>query len=67
MTITDEMVELAQNTWRFAKKEHMRAAIEAVAPLLVAQGMREAADICFEIDLDCRNAILACAQELDPK
>jgi len=37
MTITDEMVEIAQNTWRFAQKNHMRAALEAVAPMIIAE------------------------------
>jgi len=57
----------------------MRAALEAVAPALIAQGMREAATVVLtlppkgepewaynQINRAC-DAILARAQELDPK
>ena len=54
-----------------------RAGLEAAAPSLIAQGMREAADICEQLEfpgrtpdwtagtLDCSNAILARAAEIE--
>ena len=66
--VTDEMVKIAQQTWRFAGKDHMRAAIEAIAPMLIAQGMREAAEISANEEVHwIAEEILARAQELDPK
>jgi hypothetical protein len=43
--ITDEMVEKAYNIWlsHVDAKKSLRAALEAVEPMLIAQGMREAA------------------------
>jgi len=49
-------------------KEHTRLALNAIAPRLRAEGMREAAEVMNNVPL--RNgyaAILARAQELDPK
>jgi len=52
--ITDEMVEKAKTTFtRCAEKQAewdiaVRAALEAVAPMLIAQGMREALDCCLD-------------------
>jgi hypothetical protein len=75
--ITDEMVEKAEaaasDLWTYATEEPsgtdaMRAALEAVAPLLIAQGLREAADLLVEDYYPAgRRRILARAQELDPK
>ena len=73
MTITDEMVGIAENAYDNAIDETheachapaIRAALEAVAPMLIAQGMREAADIVqrgYPV-----KELLARAQELDPK
>ena len=58
----------------------MRAALEAVAPMLIAQGVREAAELIEGLYLNSRGRILdadtfdvcidalnARAQELDPK
>ncbi|RPJ17048.1 MAG: hypothetical protein EHM33_33325 [Chloroflexi bacterium] len=68
--ITDEMVEkaleAAEDAYPESKRSDMRAALEAVAPLLIAQGLREAAEIATE-EFDPWRFILARAQELDPK
>ncbi|RPJ29577.1 MAG: hypothetical protein EHM33_00485 [Chloroflexi bacterium] len=84
--ITDEMVEkaleAAEDAYPESKRSDMRAALEAVAPLLIAQGMREAASVardkasylnnmgwqsqCDSV-VDTMYTILARAQELDPK
>jgi hypothetical protein len=55
---------LVQNT--YSPSISMRAALEAVAPQLIAQGMREAAQLCIWAPMTERH-ILARAQELDPK
>jgi len=97
MTITDEMVEKVAKTFsnnempcdwlemtdegRRSFLEPARAALEAVAPMLIAQGMREAAEmlpggvLAYFDGIEVKNrhcnpdaeAILARAQELDPK
>jgi hypothetical protein len=81
--ITDEMVEIAFTAYWQSGVDEMRhairAALEAVAPMLIAQGMREAATIVLtlppkgepefahhQINRAC-DAILDRAQELDPK
>jgi len=51
MTITDEMVTKACDGYEISSEDkfhriNMRAALEAVAPMLIAQGMREAAAMC---------------------
>jgi hypothetical protein len=76
MTITDEIVKKAEDAYdSFGDPEapacdppSMRAALEAVAPMLIAQGMREAADVCDANWIDeeyAKRRILARAQELD--
>jgi hypothetical protein len=86
MTISSEAVGLALSA--FYDKglppdaqitERLRAALEAVAPMLIAQGLREAATVVLtlppkggpefayhQINRAC-DAILARAQELDPQ
>jgi hypothetical protein len=81
------MVEKALNVWgdrmyhERETKDCMRAALEAVAPQLIAQGMREAAlllhggELAYFIDGKIENlhsnldavVILNRAQELDPQ
>jgi len=62
--ITDEMVEKAlEAAWPGAGYNAMHAALEAVAPMLIAQGMREAAALCPYSYPD-HVALLARAQEL---
>jgi len=70
MTITDELVEKARGALLNAAHNqggiiNMRAALEAVAPALIAQGMREA--FAIALDHEDLNAILDRAQEIDPK
>jgi len=69
MTITDEMVEKAYEAYDYKEgrsfRDALRGALEAVAPMLIAQGMREA--FAIAIDHEDLNAILERAQELDPK
>jgi len=84
--ITNEMVEKANRAITdadayskdFLSVTGMRAALEAVAPMLIAQGMREAAETLTtympshhaasnRILARARDHILARAQELDPK
>jgi hypothetical protein len=74
MTITDKMVEKAQMA---IQEEHnmdgwppivVRGMLEAVAPMLIAQGMREAAEISANEEVHwIAELILARAQEIDPK
>ena len=59
--ITDEMLKVAQDTY---DEYSMRAALEAVAPMILAQGMREAFGLA--VDAGDLNAILARADKLDP-
>jgi hypothetical protein len=64
--ITDEMVEKAWlATSRDPFKRDIRAALEAVAPLIVAQELRNWADHRF--DVISTKSLRARAQELDPK
>jgi len=80
MTITDEMVATALDSYRRdGSGQHvlaMRAALEAVAPMLIAQGMREAVETITtympshhaasdRILARARDHILARAQELE--
>jgi len=76
--ITDEMVEKARMAYVEAepfmsgswKSGCLRAALEAVAPMLIAQGMRKMANALHHIDDSpaLMKAIdAAIAQELDPK
>lgn len=54
-------------TWQGSAKD-ARAALEAVAPMLIAQGMTEAAFIAYcEGQIVTGDRIRARAQELDPK
>jgi hypothetical protein len=65
--ITDEMVVKAWNTMMACSYQGapaMRAALEAVAPMLIAQGMREAAGMMEGMSVF---TILARAQEIDPQ
>jgi hypothetical protein len=72
MIITDEMVKKAVEVYWDDTSSNtfpaMRAALEAVAPMLIAQGLREAAEqlrgLC---KYDLARAIERHAQELDPK
>ena len=43
--ITDEQFDAA---WKAYKGHDLRAALEAIAPELIAQGMEKAADMCLE-------------------
>jgi len=70
--ITDEMVEKAReaydDSYPESRRTAMRAALEAVAPLLIAQGMRKMANALHHID--DRPALMkaidaAIAQELE--
>ena len=67
--ITDEMVEKAwavfEPSFDQPPPTQLRAALEAVAPALIAQGMREA--FAIALDHEDLNAILDRAQEIDPK
>jgi len=75
MEITDEMVQKAQAIANAISPDYyyctfapMRAALEAVAPALRAQGMREAATLPHTRDttfLSVRDRILARAAELE--
>jgi len=75
MTITDDMiwkVKLALNN-RYAEDGDIRAALEAVAPMLMFQGLMQAVQIASE-GRDSGHTIdyiialfLKRAQELDPK
>jgi len=89
MVITDEMMKKANRAITdadayskdFISETGIRAALEAVAPMLIAQGMREAAEmlpggvLAYFDGIEVKNrhcnpdaeAILARAQELDPK
>ena len=82
MTITNEMVEKAASAYLAVRDYEsynpcIRAALEAVAPMLIAQGMREAAgiaqskcgviDATFKAPLRVAEYIRARAQELDPQ
>jgi hypothetical protein len=66
MTITDEMMDKFEPVF-LAKG--LRAALEAVAPMLIAQGMRMAASICEDMAVGfyAMEAIRESAQELDPQ
>jgi hypothetical protein len=74
MIITDEMVKEALKAelaacvvdGQYTTIETMRAALEAVAPMLIAQGLREAVNILGEQTFSTQR-ILARAQELDQK
>jgi hypothetical protein len=69
--ITDEMVKKAREAWPdqvgvgVTFTDAMRAALEAVAPALVAQGMLEAAQSAC-LDCGAAQTIEARAQKLDP-
>jgi hypothetical protein len=79
--MTIDMEALTEEMWdRFttamAETGTMRAALEEITPRILAQGMREAAEIEGDSadqsqgwlnDLVSRKAILARAQELDPQ
>ena len=82
--MTEELEEIHNSAFYAAidagksAREGMRAALEAVAPMLIAQGMREAAETLTtympshhaasnRILARARDHILARAQELDPK
>jgi hypothetical protein len=67
MTITDEMVKIAAKAYdiRGYHLAELRAALEAVAPMLIAQLMRDAAN--GTLDEETIRTIAARAQELDPK
>ena len=76
MTVTDKMIGIACKAYvlhpdsSLANYYRMQAALEAVAPMLIAQGMREAAGICGgwgESGDEISVAILRRAQEIDPK
>jgi hypothetical protein len=55
----------------FVDNDAIRAALTAVAPMLIARGMREAAKIVLPMDdwgtTEISDTILARAQELDPR
>jgi hypothetical protein len=59
MTITDEMVEKARSAY-CENGGDFRAALEAVAPMLIAHGMREAAAMCAVM-------LTKQAREIDPR
>lgn len=65
--ITDEMVEKATEAASLHSMAHwqIRAALEAVAPRLRAQGVREAAIIANDYDPHCAMALNARAAELE--
>lgn len=64
--ITDEMYERALSAYN-APTGSLRAALEAIAPRLIAHGMREAVAIGIEKGLfGYGKCILDRAQELDP-
>jgi hypothetical protein len=78
MTITDKMVYAALQAFHYGCSVgapdplSMKDALNAIAPLLIAQGMREAAALNanphWQMHWDEKiNAILARAQELDPQ
>jgi len=68
VTITDEMVDaLCQALDHDISGSQAKIALEAVAPLLIAQGLREAVELLGRNRILGRQAILARAQELDPK
>lgn len=71
MIITDEMVGIAENAYDKVGTFHtgcetsaLRAALEAVAPMLIAQLMRDAAN--GTLDEETIRTIAARARELDP-
>ena len=68
MTITDEMVEKAASAYLAVRDYEsynpcMRAALEAVAPMLIAQGMRKAVNLMGNHFTE--EEIIARAQELE--
>ncbi len=78
--ITDEMVEKAWQGFGKARPKTrmdyhaacMRASLEAVAPMIIAQGLRDLARDCYNLTSDyprlmLEKDILAHAQELDQK
>ncbi|RPJ29576.1 MAG: hypothetical protein EHM33_00480 [Chloroflexi bacterium] len=67
MIVTDEMVKKAYDAAMGEKYliHGTRAALEAVAPMLIAQGLREAAEIATQ-EFDPWRFILKRAYELDP-
>ncbi|RPJ19482.1 MAG: hypothetical protein EHM33_30195 [Chloroflexi bacterium] len=74
MIITDEMLSNALAAyWREndGTGQHsiaMRAALEAIAPMLIARGMQEAAEVANDWEVGGSSVrILARAQELDPQ
>ena len=79
--ITDEMLKLAEEAYDnniddltdACDLDSLRLALETVAPMLIAQGMREAADYMLSINdgspirLTSFNELCRRAQELDPQ
>jgi len=72
--VSDEMVEkaleAAEDAYPESKRSDMRAALEAVAPMLIRQGLREAIAVIdvSEGDVDyAKFKLEGRIQELDPK